>query len=72
LLVVQSLKNLVSRQGITVLSVLQQPRKEIFHLFDSLILLGQGGNMVFHGPVDQVEEYFGSLSTPYTIPQGER
>lgn len=46
LLVMGSLKKLVESQGVTVLSVIHQPRKAIFDSFDSLILLGVGGNMV--------------------------
>ena len=46
LLVMGSLKKLVESQGVTVLSVIHQPRKAIFDSFDSLILLGMGGNMV--------------------------
>lgn len=46
LLVMGSLKNLTENQGVTVLSVIHQPRKAIFDSFDSLVLLGVGGNMV--------------------------
>jgi len=72
LLVMQSLKNLVLKEGMTVLSVIHQPRKDIFFLHDSLVLLGAGGNMVYHGPVEDAENYFGSLGKPYTMPPGER
>jgi len=72
LLVMTSLKNLVLKQGMTVLSVIHQPRKEIFFLFDSLVLLGVGGNTVYHGPVDQAENYISTLEKPYTLPSGER
>ena len=43
LLVMSSLKNLTETQGVTVLSVIHQPRKAIFDAFDSLVLLGVGG-----------------------------
>ena len=39
LLVMESLRNLCDKQGVTVVSVIHQPRKFIFDLFDSLILL---------------------------------
>jgi len=39
----QSLRRLVDNQGVTVCSVIHQPRKFIFELFDDLILLGVGG-----------------------------
>eukprot|EP00587_Corethron_hystrix_P006155 CAMPEP_0113302432 /NCGR_PEP_ID=MMETSP0010_2-20120614/3245_1 /TAXON_ID=216773 ORGANISM="Corethron hystrix, Strain 308" /NCGR_SAMPLE_ID=MMETSP0010_2 /ASSEMBLY_ACC=CAM_ASM_000155 /LENGTH=527 /DNA_ID=CAMNT_0000156217 /DNA_START=1562 /DNA_END=3142 /DNA_ORIENTATION=- /assembly_acc=CAM_ASM_000155 len=67
--VMESLKNLVSRQGVTVVSVIHQPRKFIFDLFDNIILLGTGGRMVYHGPVNRVELYFKNLG--YKLPSGE-
>jgi energy-coupling factor transporter ATP-binding protein EcfA2 len=69
LLVMQSLQQLVSREGVTVCSVIHQPRKFIFDLFDSLILLGTGGRMVFHGPVSTCMDYF--LDLGYVLPPGE-
>ena len=69
LLVMKSLKSLVENQGVTVCSVIHQPRKFIYDLFDSLILLGVGGRMVYHGPADQAEAYFNTLN--YALPQGE-
>eukprot|EP00977_Amphora_coffeiformis_P015414 scaffold4510_cov183-Amphora_coffeaeformis.AAC.99 len=66
-----SLKSLVQKQGVTVLSVIHQPRKVIFDSFDSLVLLGVGGNLVFHGPVNSAEAYFGSIPRPYQLPTGE-
>lgn len=71
LLVMKSLKTLVESQGVTILSVIHQPRKFIFDLFDSLVLLGVGGNMVYHGPVNEAERYFGELPAPYHLPMGE-
>lgn len=71
LLVMGSLKKLVQSQGVTVLSVIHQPRKAIFDSFDSLILLGVGGNMVYHGPVSTAQEYFATLPHPYLLPAGE-
>jgi ABC-2 type transporter len=71
LLVMKSLKALVDTQGVTILSVIHQPRKFIFELFDSVILLGVGGNMVYHGPVSESEQYFARLPEPYRLPAGE-
>ena len=65
----KSLKHLVDKQGVTVVSVIHQPRKFIYDLFDSLILLGVGGRMVYHGPTGGVTEYFENLS--YSLPPGE-
>jgi ABC-type multidrug transport system ATPase subunit len=69
LLVMKSLKHLVEKDGVTVVSVIHQPRKFIYDLFDSLILLGVGGRMVYHGPTENAETYFGRLN--YNLPQGE-
>jgi ABC-type multidrug transport system ATPase subunit len=69
LLVMTSLKQLVQNEGATICSVIHQPRKFIFYLFDSLILLGVGGRTVYHGPVDEAESYFEQLN--YRLPIGE-
>lgn len=65
----KSLKHLVDVQGVTVVSVIHQPRKFIFDLFDSLILLGVGGRMVYHGPTGNALSYFQGLN--YSLPLGE-
>ena len=69
LLVMMSLKQMVEIQGVTICSVIHQPRKFIFDLFDSLLLLGVGGRMVYHGPVDDSLKYFTDLG--YNLPPGE-
>jgi ABC-type multidrug transport system ATPase subunit len=71
LLVMSSLKNLVKSAGMTICSVIHQPRKQIFESFDCLLLLGVGGNMVYHGPVCDAQAYFESLPDPYFLPLGE-
>jgi hypothetical protein len=65
----KSLKHLVEKDGVTIVSVIHQPRKFIYDLFDSLILLGVGGRMVYHGPTENAESYFARLN--YSLPQGE-
>lgn len=69
MVVMGSLARLVRDQGMTVCTVIHQPRKQIFELFDSLILLGVGGNMVYHGPAMEAKEYFFNLG--YKLAQGE-
>ena len=64
-----SLKQLVDSQNVTVVSVIHQPRKFIFDLFDGLILLGVGGNLVYHGPTSGSKQYFNNLG--YILPEGE-
>lgn len=65
----KSLKQLVERQGVTVVAVIHQPRKFIYDLFDSLILLGRGGRIVYHGLTREAAEYFKDLG--YKLPEGE-
>ena len=55
LLVMKSLKALVENQGMTCCSVIHQPRKHIFDLFDSVVLLGVGGKTVYLGPPQGAE-----------------
>lgn len=44
------LLHLISRsRGISVILTIHQPRSEAFELFDTLVLLGQGGRMVYSG-----------------------
>eukprot|EP00980_Cylindrotheca_fusiformis_P018929 scaffold6322_cov59-Cylindrotheca_fusiformis.AAC.25 len=69
MLVMSSLKSLVSSDGVTVVTVIHQPRKFIFDLFDSLILLGFGGNTVYSGPALEAYDYFRNLD--YVLPEGE-
>lgn len=69
LLTMKSLKTLVDRQGVTVCSVIHQPRKFIFDLFDSLVLLGVGGRVIYHGNTRGAQAYFESLN--YALPAGE-
>jgi hypothetical protein len=65
----KSLKHLVEKDGVTIVSVIHQPRKFIYDLFDSLILLGVGGKMVYHGPTTEANPYFNRLN--YSLPEGE-
>ena len=65
----KSLRNLVDIQNVTVVSAIHQPRKFIFDLFDSLLLLGVGGRVVYHGTTVKCIPYFRGLN--YTMPIGE-
>jgi len=59
--VMESLKRLVTTQGMTVATVIHQPRTDIYDMFDSLFLLGVGGCTVYHGPATECRSYFESL-----------
>ena len=54
--IVMTLKAL-SRLGITVVSIIHQPRREIFDALDSLLLLGEG-RLLYSGQQTDVQEYF--------------
>lgn len=47
---------------------IHQPSAEIFSLFDDLLLLGEGGHVMYFGPIgekgEQVLEYTGELGYP--------
>ncbi|KAL7544721.1 hypothetical protein ACHAWF_008084 [Thalassiosira exigua] len=60
-IVMDSLKRLVMLQGMTVASVIHQPRTDIYDMFDSLFLLGVGGRTVFSGPATEAKSYFENL-----------
>jgi len=68
-IVMESLKRLVSTQGMTVASVIHQPRTDIYDMFDSLFLLGVGGRTVYHGPALEARTYFENQG--FQLPVGE-
>jgi ABC-type multidrug transport system ATPase subunit/ABC-type multidrug transport system permease subunit len=63
--IIRSLKTFVSIIESTVVVSLLQPAPEVFQLFDDLILLSQG-QIIYHGPVESVLEYFEGLG--YSCP----
>ena len=54
--IMQLLKAL-SRLGITVVTIIHQPRQEIFESLDSILLLG-AGRMIYQGQQSEVQGYF--------------
>ncbi|KAJ3316756.1 hypothetical protein HDU76_001567, partial [Blyttiomyces sp. JEL0837] len=51
----------ISRLGLTIVSVIHQPRSEIFDRFDDVLLIAPGGRTAYLGPVSNVKPYFESL-----------
>ena len=47
--------------GLTIVTVIHQPRYEIFCMFHDVLLLGKGGHTVYLGPSDKALDYFESL-----------
>ncbi|KAL8668284.1 MAG: hypothetical protein Q9168_007087 [Polycauliona sp. 1 TL-2023] len=57
--IMMTLKEL-SRLNITVITIIHQPRTEIFESLDSLLLFGKG-RVIFQGPEREVQPYFQGL-----------
>ncbi|KAL7748707.1 hypothetical protein RI367_005860 [Sorochytrium milnesiophthora] len=60
LLVCSALKDL-SQLGLTIVSVIHQPRYEIFGAFEDVILLVPGGKVAYMGPALDAQPYFEAL-----------
>ncbi|KAJ3337512.1 hypothetical protein HDU93_001005 [Gonapodya sp. JEL0774] len=61
----------ISQLGLTVVAVIHQPRKEIFEVFEDLLLIGPGGRTAYHGETNEVQSYFGKMGfkfDPYSNP----
>ena len=56
----------IANLGLTVVSIIHQPRIEIFQKFDDVILLAPGGRTVYQGPTSQTQGYFEKLG--YVFP----
>lgn len=60
--------------GMAVIASIHQPSKEVFELFDSLLMLGKGGNVVYVGPTrgeNGVVAYFEKLPGIIPLEEGE-
>lgn len=55
------LHRLARDQGMTVVTVIHQPRSEIFALIDDVVLLARGGRLAYTGPRSQVHAYFRAM-----------
>ena len=58
--VVSKIKKTVVERGIVGVATLHQPRNSIYALIDDLLLLAPGGQVVYHGPREDVLSYFSS------------
>ncbi|KAJ3057864.1 hypothetical protein HK102_010827, partial [Quaeritorhiza haematococci] len=63
------LRNVARQQGLTVAAVIHSPSPSTFKQFDDFLLLGKGGQIVYFGPTEQVEQYLHSIG--FTCPPGE-
>ncbi|KAF9281590.1 hypothetical protein BGZ68_006536 [Mortierella alpina] len=58
------LKSVAHRKGLTVAAVIHSPSPAAFDQFDDLLLLGQNGRVVFHGPRTEAPSYFTAIGFP--------
>lgn len=58
---VHIVKKITQTIGITAISVIHQPRYEIYENFDDVLLLATGGSSVFLGPREHLQEYMENL-----------
>ncbi|KAI7365213.1 hypothetical protein KC354_g5046 [Hortaea werneckii] len=57
----------ISRLGVTIIAIVHQPRKQIFYAFDQVLLLAQGGRMVYSGSTAGMEEYFEGMGFQFPL-----
>uniref|UniRef100_K4A4V9 ABC transporter domain-containing protein n=1 Tax=Setaria italica TaxID=4555 RepID=K4A4V9_SETIT len=71
-IVIRAVKN-ISEKGRTVVCTIHQPSTDIFEAFDELILMKNGGKIIYNGPIGKqsckVIEYFEKISG---VPKVER
>ncbi|KAG0356870.1 hypothetical protein BGZ54_000572 [Gamsiella multidivaricata] len=58
------LKSVARHKGLTVAAVIHSPSPIAFDQFDDLLLLGQNGRVVFHGPRTEAPAYFTAIGFP--------
>ena len=61
---IDTLKNIAVSKNMTISSVIHQPSYSAFLMFDDLLLLGKGGQVVYHGSLGQGPDYFASIGFP--------
>ncbi|KAF9918428.1 hypothetical protein BX616_008868 [Lobosporangium transversale] len=61
------LRSVARRKGLTVAAVIHSPSPVAFNQFDDLLLLGQNGRVVFHGPRTEAPAYFAAIGFPVPV-----
>ncbi|KAI9142394.1 P-loop containing nucleoside triphosphate hydrolase protein [Paraphysoderma sedebokerense] len=51
----------LTKLNVSIISVIHQPRYEIFKSFDDVLLIAPGGKTAYHGPTQEVIRYFENL-----------
>ncbi|KAF9431221.1 hypothetical protein BGZ76_000511 [Entomortierella beljakovae] len=62
------LRSIARRKGLTIAAVIHSPSPVAFNQFDDILLLGQNGRVVFHGPRTEAPDYFAAIGFP--VPDG--
>ncbi|TPX37017.1 hypothetical protein SmJEL517_g01068 [Synchytrium microbalum] len=57
--------------GLTVAVSMHSPTPAIFRQFDDLLMLGRGGQVVYHGPRERANSYFSSIGFPAPTTESE-
>lgn len=68
--VVTVLKALANSEGsrTTVITTIHQPNSQIFHLFDTVLALSNGGRQLYFGPAADVVSHFAAKG--FVSPEG--
>jgi ABC-type multidrug transport system ATPase subunit len=61
----------MSRLGMTVISVMHQPRKEIFECFDDCLMLTPGGKIAYFASTKKAKRYFQELGFEFSSGSNE-
>ncbi|KAJ3083316.1 hypothetical protein HK102_001135, partial [Quaeritorhiza haematococci] len=61
------LKEIASRNKMTVAAVIHSPPQQAFEQFDDVLLLGQGGRVVYFGPREDAVAYFERLGFVFPV-----
>jgi len=56
--IIRSCKNVCNVLKTTTVVSLLQPPPDVLQLFDDIVVLGQGGTLVYHGPIADAKRYF--------------
>ena len=59
-LVVEGLKRITQEKGVTIIATIHQPSQRVFEQFDTLVLLGTAGRIVYWGPPRDAVGHFTS------------
>lgn len=62
--VVESLAQLAKNCQRTIILTIHQPQSNIVSMFDQLVLLGNGGRLIYSGPFEACHEYFAQIGHP--------